>query len=100
MTGSHEVRGSIPLGSTNTYTDLSSIADARSFRMGGAFALVAITRVLSPGFYSDDSPLACSPLCVSFCCAKAAVPNRPPIPIDSTAVLGTIIIAPFSFSPS
>ena len=33
-------------------------------------------------------------------CAIAAMPINPPIPIDSTAVEGTIIIAPFSFSPS
>ena len=43
------------------------------------------------------------PILFSFgqhCCLKAAAPNSPPIPIDSTAVLGTSINAPFSLSPS
>src|ERR1051325_9139634 len=34
------------------------------------------------------------------CCRSAAAPRRPPIPIDSTAVEGTSISAPFSFNPS
>jgi hypothetical protein len=37
---------------------------------------------------------------VNWRCAIAAIPIKPPMPIDSTAVDGTIIIAPFSFSPS
>ena len=37
---------------------------------------------------------------VNWRCAIAAMPIRPPIPIDSTAVDGTIIIAPFSLRPS
>src|SRR5947209_3218766 len=37
---------------------------------------------------------------VRACWRIAAMPMRPPIPIDSTAVLGTSISAPFSFSPS
>ncbi len=37
---------------------------------------------------------------MSSCCLKAAAPIKPPIPIDSTAVLGTSINAPFSFRPS
>jgi hypothetical protein len=41
---------------------------------------------------------AASPL--RLCCRRAAAPSRPPSPIDSTAVLGTIIKAPFSFRPS
>lgn len=36
----------------------------------------------------------------SICCSTAAAPSNPPSPIDSTAVLGTTINAPFSFSPS
>ncbi len=37
---------------------------------------------------------------VNFSWRMAAAPSRPPIPIDSTAVLGTNMSAPFSFSPS
>ena len=33
-------------------------------------------------------------------CRSAAAPIRPPMPIDSTALLGTSISAPFSFRPS
>lgn len=44
--------------------------------------------------------LAASELFVRCCCANAAAPIKPPIPIDSTALLGTSIKAPFSFSPS
>lgn len=36
----------------------------------------------------------------SFDCRSAAAPSMPPMPIDSTAVLGTSINAPFSFNPS
>src|SRR4051812_25518175 len=41
-----------------------------------------------------------SPWVVSCCCCSAAAPIRPPMPIDSTALLGISISAPFSFSPS
>ncbi len=37
---------------------------------------------------------------VSVFCRSAAAPRRPPMPMDSTAVLGTSISAPFSFNPS
>ncbi len=36
----------------------------------------------------------------SFSCRSAAAPSSPPMPIDSTAELGTSISAPFSFRPS
>ena len=37
---------------------------------------------------------------VSLCCRSAAAPMSPPMPIDSTALLGISISAPFSLSPS
>jgi hypothetical protein len=46
------------------------------------------------GLGSDGS--RASELFVSCCCASAAAPIKPPIPIDSTALLGTSINAPFS----
>ena len=50
---------------------------------------------LTSGSYSGVSPLP-----VNFCCLNAAEPIRPPMPIDSTALLGTSMSAPFSFRPS
>jgi hypothetical protein len=38
--------------------------------------------------------------CLRACCRIAAAPSNPPSPMDSTAVLGTSISAPFSLSPS
>ena len=44
--------------------------------------------------------LPVSPSVVSACWRSAAAPISPPMPIDSTAELGTSISAPFSFRPS
>ena len=61
-------------------------------------AAIAALRLLRFARYAVGSVSAGVP--VKWRCASAAVPIKPPIPIDSTAVDGTIIIAPFSFRPS
>ena len=48
--------------------------------------------------YSVGVPVGVVP--VSVCWRSAAAPISPPIPIDSTALLGMSISAPFSFNPS
>src|SRR5262249_7683238 len=52
-----------------------------------------------PATYSDGDCPSSAPA-ASFCCRSAAAPSNPPIPIDSTALLGMSINAPFSFRPS
>ena len=57
--------------------------------------------VMSPPIYGRSLPLLLlRPDSVSRCCCSAAAPSMPPMPIDSTALLGISISAPFSFSPS
>ena len=55
-------------------------------------------RPSSSSRYSVGVPVGVVP--VSVCWRSAAAPISPPIPIDSTALLGMSISAPFSFSPS
>src|SRR5262249_19847072 len=50
--------------------------------------------------YSTGTSFASSSPLANCCWRTAAAPSNRPSPIDSTAVLGTIIIEPFSFSPS
>ena len=61
----------------------------------------AFRKVLEDFYANPDhfAPMS-SVVPVSACCLNAAAPSRPPMPIDSTAELGTSINAPFSFKPS
>ena len=66
----------------------------RPFVLSG-FALVHRVRGAPySGFFGGSLPP------VSVACRIAAAPSIPPMPIDSTALLGISISAPFSFSPS
>ncbi len=55
-------------------------------------------RLARPPGYSGFANASCPP--ASDACRMAAAPSMPPIPIDSTALLGISMSAPFSFSPS
>ncbi len=60
-------------------------------------ALVTYRVIQTVGPFRGSDPAGS---CLRACWRRAAAPSNPPSPMDSTAVLGTSISAPFSLSPS
>ena len=78
-------------GLTPKYIDATNLKALAMLAFVGALAYVVVGGLPVVGG---------SPLAVNVCWRSAAAPSMPPMPMDSTALLGISISAPFSFSPS